>query len=1751
MEDPVDEEIDDTGDGEKANSENVQGKSNGMDLQGDEVEVAEQEAQAPRAARSPHQPSQREVDEHEITHCPPRSWCDHCVKGQFRDEPHRLVTGEFAESSVVRVAMDYCFFTEDVAAEESEHIDKTTARVSMTVLVLVESMCRSIWAYAVQGKGAGEQWVAEQIAEDLETIGITEERLILKADQEPSITELQRNVAKVRAGHGTAIEQSRVGDSNSNGRVERAIQDFKGLTRTMRSALEDKIKSKISLNDPIVPWMVRHAASVINSTRVRENGRTAYQQMKGRRSNSKMVCFGETVLFKIPKTQHRIGSFEDRWESGCWVGSMVRSGEHLVGTGRGVFKVSTIMRRTVDKRWSEQMVKDVVGTPEEPVPGLGSRRVPAYAKKFHDDSAKNVVYTPQPEIEEEIRPAQILKKDVEEHGGTDRCPGCKALRTGKYRAKHTAECRQRFEKILEQNVAARRRFERAKERKMDAVTKRAVEIQEGIDKDSKGKDADTPVNGDGKDAAAGASGSGLGDAERRAGVDSQNEKTMKDAMQESKTTSTPKSPRGTKREAEDEPDDSERLQRDAVAEQSGVKRKPDVADDSARMQDRSDDMSSIVSGHPGPVNKTGHVDKEDKEWHHVGSGIFARTFTQMSRLMTTSKGGPRTEDVHRRVIRSLESGKVIDDCIIDDTPDHILNRHLKIPGDYRVELTMKGAMKLFTEKGPDVSEVYSNPRIVQEAAIRSYGGLQLKPGWSLDLTLNDPMTGEPWDLSKAAVRQRVRKLVVETKPFMLIGSPPCTLFSTLQNLSRGKRDNEKFEKEMNIAKKHIWFCIELYQLQMEGGRYFLHEHPEGATSWKLPEIIKLAAKEGVETTVCDMCAFGMTLEDDEGTALVEKSTKFLTNSPEVCKRISKRCTNRKPNHDPVVESGERLCVPADEAAKPKLPGGVPSRGAHRHASLLGGRARKCQVYPREFCKAVCAGISAQKKLFGLGLRAEPLMSIEAMSAVTPGSDGDPSRELHEDITEYMLGDGTVAWDDQSGASLKPALMVQARREEIQYFKDMKVYEKVMLEECWEQTGKGPIDVRWVDINKGDEVNPNYRSRLVAKEFKDDLKPELYAATPPSECLRMILSKLASQKDARLLYADVSRAYFYAKAVRPVYVRLPSEDRESGDEGKCGKLRMSMYGTRDAALNWSMEYTSTLLASGFVQGKASPCLFHHPQKQVAVMVHGDDFIAVGSKENVKHTEDVLREKYKIKVEHLGDGPECVKEVKILNKIVRYTTTGVELEADPRHAEMVINDLGLKGAKGSTIPGSKAVRVHENMKARVDVAMIVDEEDYTNDEVLDMITEGEDLDSGDESAPEEEGDEELEGEEATRYRAIAARLNYLAVDRVDLQYSVKEAARNMSKPLQKHWQMLAKIGRYLINTPRLVMSFPWQDEPTMVTVFTDSDWAGCVKSAKSTSGGIVTIGDHVIKTYSRQQRVIALSSAEAELYAMVAASAEGLACIALARDLGVTIEGEVYTDSSAALGISQRAGLGKVRHLRTQGLWIQEVHATKRLSYRKVLGSKNPSDVLTKYLSADLMSRHLEAICAEKRGGRADAAPELNSLVSEVLWSEPLRDFSKHVQFAPSVLCRGIPAANTGRSCKSAVKTRMSFRPASKDALPGGAGELAVKKSWADMSEDQESPGGDGGFEVLSKLGQGLPELRNANVDVNAVDVLVRDGIASAQTAPSEGGASDRGLCLALKWTSGASMTSIDPMVILQEPSGGFYVSPGLELPFHHC
>ena len=129
--------------------------------------------------------------------------------------------------------------------------------------------------YALRAKSVSEDpWVADQLVDDMNTVGLANERIIVKSDQEASITELQSEIVKRRPKVGTALENSKVGDSNSNAKIERAIRDGKNMVRTLRSALGMNIGEKVKLGWSIVPWMVRHSGYPITRCRVRNHGKT-------------------------------------------------------------------------------------------------------------------------------------------------------------------------------------------------------------------------------------------------------------------------------------------------------------------------------------------------------------------------------------------------------------------------------------------------------------------------------------------------------------------------------------------------------------------------------------------------------------------------------------------------------------------------------------------------------------------------------------------------------------------------------------------------------------------------------------------------------------------------------------------------------------------------------------------------------------------------------------------------------------------------------------------------------------------------------------------------------------------------------------------------------------------------------------------------------------------------------------------------------------------------------------------------------------------------------------------------------------------------------------------------------------------------------------------------------------------------------------------------------------------------------------
>ncbi len=85
------------------------------------------------------------------------------------------------------------------------------------------------------------------------------------------------------------------------------------------------------------------------------------------------------------------------------------------------------------------------------------------------------------------------------------------------------------------------------------------------------------------------------------------------------------------------------------------------------------------------------------------------------------------------------------------------------------------------------------------------------------------------------------------------------------------------------------------------------------------------------------------------------------------------------------------------------------------------------------------------------------------------------------------------------------MVIKERMEEIAEFRKHNVYTKVPVQVCRDRTGKGPIGVRWVDVNKGDKQNPEYRSRLVAKEIRREKREDLFAATPPLDAKKALFA----------------------------------------------------------------------------------------------------------------------------------------------------------------------------------------------------------------------------------------------------------------------------------------------------------------------------------------------------------------------------------------------------------------------------------------------------------------------------------------------------------------------------------------------------------------------------------------------------------------------------------------------------------------------
>ena len=828
----------------------------------------------------------------------------------------------------------------------------------------------------------------------------------------------------------------------------------------------------------------------------------------------------------------------------------------------------------------------------------------------------------------------------------------------------------------------------------------------------------------------------------------------------------------------------------------------------------------------------------------------------------------------------------------------------------------------------------------------------------------------------------------------------------------------------------------------------------------------LLRQKNVDVAISDQCMYGLMTHGKNGDLVhAKKPTKWASSSPQMLARLRTRCDK-----------------------------------THDHQHLMGGRAKDAAFYPPELITEILRGMrdtadaAYQEESVSTALdfstkRAGSLHDQPAFSIIAAYKNADLSQSNAKRRVKFQYLDGRTTsldlephfkelYKDEYTTEVLPKEEAKnAIYDELSYFCD-KVFRGVSYEEFAKDPEGKIIGCRWVSSNKGDAETPDVRMRLVGQEInRGDVCDDFYAATPPLEAKRLLFSDWATKKHIggqrlKLHFTDIRKAYFNGIPTRSIYVRMPPE--LGLPKGTLGKLVRCMYGTRDAGAIWEQCYVDCLLGMGFVQSLASPCCFNHPDWEISVVVHGDDFTALGTDKSLDKYEAGLKAAFECKFRgRLGLDDSDAKEIRVLNRIVRINKSGLQYEADPRHVELLAKSMGLGDCKPVATPGIKkpfedaaldlpvdddtlpissmdvdsgspskvtfsiadpevfevtpyrhiygvkpkrfvfdrmgrmvklgrlddpftgrtskemSMRLLQNKKdeherARILRKTLIDGPAWESStahliaKVSAKKMKQKRIGAKAAKAAErlESQGEVLNASEATTFRALAARANYLSLDRPECAYATKELCRFFATPTKTGWEQLKRLVRYLVGAPRLVWQFHLQDEAATLTTYVDTDFGGCHTTRRSTSGGAAMRGSHLIKHWSTTQSTVALSSAEAEITGICKGASQGLGLQSLAAGLGINLSLKVMTDATAAIGIARRRGLGKVRHLATADLWIQDRIRKKDFGLEKVPGCDNPSDIMTKNVSRDILLKHMSNLGLVYESGRAESAPSID-------------------------------------------------------------------------------------------------------------------------------------------------------------------------------
>ena len=451
-----------------------------------------------------------------------------------------------------------------------------------------------------------------------------------------------------------------------------------------------------------------------------------------------------------------------------------------------------------------------------------------------------------------------------------------------------------------------------------------------------------------------------------------------------------------------------------------------------------------------------------------------------------------------------------------------------------------------------------------------------------------------------------------------------------------------------------------------------------------------------------------------------------------------------------------------------------------------------------------------------------------------------------------------------------------------------------------------IGLKWVfKVKKDPEGNiVKHKARLVAKGYAQRQGvdfDEVFAPVARIETVRVLLA-LAAQGGLEVHHMDVKSAFLNGDLTETVFVQQPP-GFIIGKGDKVLKSRKALYGLRQAPRAWNAKLDKEMMALGFERSKLEHAVYRRSSKNsfLVVGVYVDDLIISGpSVSDIKQFKAEMKRKF------------SMSDLGLLSYYlgieVKQGAGGITL-SQGAYAVKILEGAGMMNCNPCETP----------MEPRLKLCK------YKEGEAVDL----------------------------TAYRSIIGSLRYLVNTRPDLAFSVGVVSRHMEAPGKQQWAAVKHILRYLKGTINYGCKYERGTElKPMLLGYSDSDFAGDVEDRKSTTGVVYFLGNSLVTWASQKQKIVALSSCEAEYVAAAAAAAcQGVWLSRLIADMMGTKETPVklLMDNMSAIALSRNpVHHDRSKHIDTKYHFIRECIEAGKVEVEHVGTAGQLADIFTKSL-----------------------------------------------------------------------------------------------------------------------------------------------------------------------------------------------------------